>query len=77
MILDDDPMSIVPSSLGEGVVNRSTDWLIVNEAIKETSGSNDSLEMEGRYLGCLLTSKHSMLLQSFPNLERVPYSDSI
>ena len=47
-ILDDDPLSVVPSSLRDGVINRSTDWLIVNEAIKETSGSNDSLEMSGK-----------------------------
>ncbi|XP_072032797.1 leucine-rich repeat-containing protein 56-like [Amphiura filiformis] len=46
-ILDDDPMAIMPSSLGEGIINRSTDWLIVNEAIKETTGSSDSLDMEG------------------------------
>ncbi|XP_071831351.1 uncharacterized protein [Apostichopus japonicus] len=34
-ILDDEPFSTVPSSLGSKVMNLSTDWLLVNDAIKE------------------------------------------
>ncbi|XP_038052184.1 leucine-rich repeat-containing protein 56-like isoform X2 [Patiria miniata] len=44
-ILDDDPLSIVPSSLGRTSANISMEWLLVNEAIKD-QGSNEKLEVE-------------------------------
>ncbi|XP_022083611.1 leucine-rich repeat-containing protein 56-like isoform X2 [Acanthaster planci] len=44
-ILDDDPLSVVPSSLGRTSANISMEWLLVNEAIKD-QGSNEKLEVE-------------------------------
>ncbi|XP_071809634.1 uncharacterized protein [Asterias amurensis] len=44
-ILDDEPLSVVPSSLGGAFPNLSMEWLLVNEAIKD-QGSTESLEVE-------------------------------
>ena len=46
-ILDDEPLSVVPSSLGGAFPNLSMEWLLVNEAIKD-QGSTESLEVEGK-----------------------------
>ncbi|XP_071954977.1 leucine-rich repeat-containing protein 56-like [Antedon mediterranea] len=45
-VLDDDPLSLIPSSFSSSSISLSTDWLIVNEAIKDSVGSNESLEFE-------------------------------
>ncbi|XP_077994666.1 leucine-rich repeat-containing protein 56-like [Glandiceps talaboti] len=42
IILDEEALDVVSTSLGRSNINTSTDWLIVNHAIKE--GSEESLE---------------------------------
>ncbi|XP_006818292.1 leucine-rich repeat-containing protein 56-like [Saccoglossus kowalevskii] len=44
VILDEEALDVVSSSLGKAHVNQSTDWLIVNHAIKDYTDSTESLE---------------------------------
>ncbi|XP_033106142.1 leucine-rich repeat-containing protein 56-like [Anneissia japonica] len=50
-VLDEDPLSVIPSSFSSNSISLSTDWLIVNEAIKDGVGSNESLEIEDQRPG--------------------------
>ncbi|KAJ8024216.1 Leucine-rich repeat-containing protein 56 [Holothuria leucospilota] len=48
-MLDDEPISSLPSSLGSTAMNLSTDWLLVNDAIKEAvASSSDVSDAAGR-----------------------------